>query len=105
MPKMFIHAPRGVFSAEARARVAAELTALGMACERLADTPAIRSGVWVIFTEHEPDTVFSAGQVASHPIIALLVNAIKGGLDDPARKRMIEEGTAILGKHATIDKG
>ena len=51
MPKMFVHAPRGVFSAEARARVAAELTDLGIACERLADTPAIRSGIWVFFSE------------------------------------------------------
>lgn len=105
MPKMFIHAPSGVFTTEARARVAAELTDLGMACERLADTPAIRSGVWVFFAEHEPDAVFSGGKVASHPIIALLVNAIKGGLDDPSRRRLIEEGTAILGKHAAIGKG
>ena len=105
MPKMFIHAPSGVFSPEARARVAAELTNLGMACERLADTPAIRSGVWVMFAEHEPHAVFSGGEVASHPIIALLINAIKGGLDEPAKKRLIEEGTAILGKHAAIGEG
>lgn len=105
VPKMFVHAPRGVFTREARARVAAELTDLGMACERLADTPAIRSGVWVFFAEHEPDSVFSGGEVASRPIIALLINAIKGGLDDPSKKRLIEEGTAILGKHAAIGEG
>jgi phenylpyruvate tautomerase PptA (4-oxalocrotonate tautomerase family) len=102
MPKMFVHAPKGVFTAAARARVAAELTDLGMVCERLANTPAIRSGVWVFFAEHEPDAVFSGGEIVSHPIIALLVNAIKGGLDDPARKRLIEEGTAILGKYGAI---
>ena len=34
MPKMFVHAPSGVFTTQARARVAAELTNLGMACER-----------------------------------------------------------------------
>jgi phenylpyruvate tautomerase PptA (4-oxalocrotonate tautomerase family) len=99
---MFIHAPIGVFSPEARARVAAELTNLGMVCERLADTPAIRSGVWAIFAEHEPNAVFSGGEVASHPIIALPINAIEGGLDEPAKKRLIEEGTAILGKYAAI---
>ena len=102
MPKMFIHAPSGVFTTEARKRVAAELTDLGMACERLADTPAIRSGVWVIFVEHGHDAFFSGGEVASRPIIALLINALEGGLDDPGRKRLIEEGTAILGKHASI---
>jgi phenylpyruvate tautomerase PptA (4-oxalocrotonate tautomerase family) len=105
VPKMFVHASRDVFTAEARARVAAELTDLGMACERLANTPAIRSGVWVIFAEHEPDAFFSGGELASRPIIALLINAIKGGLDDPAKKRLIEEGTAILGKHAAIGPG
>jgi phenylpyruvate tautomerase PptA (4-oxalocrotonate tautomerase family) len=105
VPKMFVHAPGGVFTAEARARVAAELTDLGMACERLADTPAIRSGVWVFFAEHEPDAVFSGGELASRPIIALLINAIEGGLDDPAKKRLIEEGTAILGKHAALGEG
>jgi phenylpyruvate tautomerase PptA (4-oxalocrotonate tautomerase family) len=105
MPKMFVHAPTGVFTAKARERVAVELTDLGMACERLADTPAIRSGVWVIFVEHELDTFFSGGEVVSRPIMALLVNAIKGGLDDPGRKRLIEEGTVILGKHAAIAPG
>lgn len=101
MPKMFVHTPSGVFNTEARARVAAELTDLGMVCERLADTPATRSGIWVSFAEHEPDAVFSGGELASHPIIALQVNAIKGGFDDPAKKRLIEESTAILGKCAT----
>jgi len=101
-PKIFVHAPSCVFTAKARARVATELTDLGMACERLADTPAIRSGVWVIFAEYGLDAVFSGGEVASRPTTALLINAIKGGLDDPAKKRFIEEGTAILGKHAAI---
>ena len=105
MPKMFLHAPTGVFTAETRKRVAAELTDLGMACERLADSPTIRSGVWVVFVEHDLDAFFSGGEVASRPIIALLINAIKGGLDDPGRKRLIEDGTAILGKHAAIAAG
>jgi hypothetical protein len=77
--------------------VAAELTELRMACEHLVDTPAIRSGAWVIFAEHAPDAIFSGGDVASQPIIVLLANAIQGDLDDPARKPFIEEGTAILG--------
>jgi hypothetical protein len=44
---MFLHAPQGAFTAEARAIVAAELTELVMACERLIDTPQIRAGIWV----------------------------------------------------------
>ena len=62
MPKMFLHAPQGAFTAEARASVAAELGELGMACERLIDTPQIRAGIWVYFVEHAPDTVFRAGR-------------------------------------------
>jgi hypothetical protein len=54
VPKMFLHAPRGAFTAEARARVAAELTELGMACERLIDTPQIRAGIWVYLSSTPP---------------------------------------------------
>jgi len=32
MPKLFVHAPQGTFTAEARARVAAALTDLGITC-------------------------------------------------------------------------
>jgi hypothetical protein len=67
---MFLHAPKGTFTAEARARVAAELTELGMACERLIDTPQIRAGIWVYFVEHVPDTVFRAGRQAAEPIMS-----------------------------------
>jgi hypothetical protein len=38
---MFLHAQQGAFTAEARATVAVELTELGMAWERLIDTPQI----------------------------------------------------------------
>lgn len=101
MPKMFVHMPSGAFSPDARGLIAAELTDLGMSCERLVDSAAIRSGVWVFFTEHGAETVFSGGLVVSHPMVALLVNAIKGGLDEHAKKRFITEATAILTKHCS----
>ena len=44
MPKLFVHAPQGTFTAKARAGAAAALTDLGIACERLADTPKVRAG-------------------------------------------------------------
>lgn len=102
MPKMFVHASSGVFSAEMRAQVAAELTSLGMVCERLADTETIRSGVWVFFAEHAPDAIFSGGNVATHPMIALLVNAIKGGLDDHSKTKLIRDATEILQKYVAV---
>jgi phenylpyruvate tautomerase PptA (4-oxalocrotonate tautomerase family) len=100
MPKLFVHTSQGTFTAEARARVAAALTDLGIACERLADTDKIRSGVWVFFTEHAPDAVFSGGQIAPTPLIALVVNALEGGLDSASKTKLIVESTTILREHA-----
>ena len=105
MPKMFLHAPKGAFTPEARARVAAELTELGMACERLIDTPQIRAGIWVYFVEHAPDTVFRAGRQAAEPIMSLKVYALKGGFNAETKTRMVAEATAILGKYSKTDHG
>lgn len=105
MPKMFLHAPKGVFTAEARARVAAELTDLGMACERLIDTPQIRAGIWVYFVEYAPDTVFRAGKQAAESIMSLQVYALKGGFNAETKTRMLTEATAILGKHSNTGDG
>src|ERR1700683_5286732 len=91
VPKMFLHAPKGAFTAEARAKVAAELTELGMACERLIDTPQIRAGIWVYFVEHAPDTVFRAGRQAAEPIMSLNVYALKGGFNAEPKTPMIAE--------------
>ena len=100
MPKLFVHAPQGTFTAEARARVAAALTDLGITCERLADTAKIRAGVWVFFTEHAPDAVFSGGQIAQNPLVALVANTLEGGLDGDSKKKLIADATGILREHA-----
>jgi len=100
MPKLFIDSRQGTFTAKARLTVAAALTDLGIACERLADSPKVRAGVWVFFTEHEPDTMFSGGQVAPNPLIRLLVFALEGGLDAESKQKLIADATAILSEHA-----
>jgi hypothetical protein len=69
MPKMFVHTRQGTFTPEARAQVASALTDLGIACERLPNTAKIRSGVWVFFTEHAPDAIFRAGEIAPDPVL------------------------------------
>lgn len=96
MPKMFVHAAQGVFTSEARARAAAALTDLGMECERLKATAEVRAGVWVFFAEHAPDAVFTGGGPAPGPTVALVVNALVGGLDGAARPRLIAGATDIL---------
>jgi phenylpyruvate tautomerase PptA (4-oxalocrotonate tautomerase family) len=97
MPKLFIQASQGTYGAGARVRIAKALTDLGMACEKLADTAKVRAGVWVMFNEVGPDAVFSGGTVATTPLIALIVYALEGGLDDESRAVFIKEATAILG--------
>jgi phenylpyruvate tautomerase PptA (4-oxalocrotonate tautomerase family) len=100
MPKLIVHAPEGTFTSNARAQVAAALTDLGIDCEKLSDTAKVRAGVWVLFTEHAPDAVFSGGEVAQNPLIALVVNALEGGLDGESKTKLITEATNILRQHA-----
>lgn len=105
MPKMFIHAPKNTFTAEDRAKIAAKLSELGLACERLMDTPQIRAGIWVYFAEHDQDMVFRAGKQAAEAITSLKVYALKGGFDAAAKSRMVVEATAILGQHSRSADG
>jgi phenylpyruvate tautomerase PptA (4-oxalocrotonate tautomerase family) len=100
MPKLFVHSRQGTFTAEARVRVAAALTDLGIACERLADRAKVRAGVWVFFTEHAPDSIFSGGQIAPNSMIGLVVYALEGGLDAESKQSLIAGATAILGENA-----
>jgi len=100
MPKLFVHTTEDTFTGEARARVAAALTDLGIACEHLIDVPRVRAGVWVFFTEHTSDSVFSGGQIAPNSMIALVAYALKGGLDDISKQRFIADATTILREEA-----
>ncbi|MCZ3380560.1 tautomerase family protein [Rhizobium sp. AG207R] len=100
MPKMFVHSSKGTFSPEARSKVANSLTNLGIECERLLDSEKIKRGVWVFFSEHDSDSIFSGGEAVSTPQIALVTYAIRGGLDEETRKVFITEATAILSQHA-----
>lgn len=99
---MFVHTRQGILTAEARARAAAALTDLGMACERLADTAKVRTGVWVFFIEHATDAILSGGQIAPNPMMSLIIYALEGGLDGASKQRMIAGATAILGEHAGL---
>jgi phenylpyruvate tautomerase PptA (4-oxalocrotonate tautomerase family) len=105
VPKMFVHSRQGAFSDEARAEVAAALTDLGIDCERLAKTEQIRKGVWVIFSEHAPSSVFSGGKVASDSNTAVIAYTLQGGLDDDAKQRLIVGATSIINRHIQSTDG
>src|SRR4051812_42045925 len=100
MPKLFVHSTEGTFTSDARAAVAEELTDLGIACEKLARTAAVRAGVWVTFSEYSPASVFRGGRPATGSTIVLEVFALEGGLDAASRTRLIADGTRILAAHA-----
>jgi len=100
MPKIFVHSVQGTFSRESRPHIAKALTDLGIKCENLIDSEHIRRGIWVFFSEHRPDSVFSGGEAVTAPQIALVAYALRGGFNDSARTQFIAEATAILGSHS-----
>lgn len=105
MPKIFIQAPATAYGTEARLTIAAELTQLGMTCEKLADTDKVRNGVWVVFQDVPTGNFFSGGGIAASPPTIITVYALKGGLDDASREMFITESAAIIGRHDRIGAG
>ena len=56
------------------------------------------------FTEHAPDAIFRAGEVAPDPApISLIALSLEGGFDAASKQKMIAEATAILRKHAGLN--
>ncbi|WP_020065061.1 tautomerase family protein [Paraburkholderia caledonica] len=102
MPKLFVQAREGTFTADARARVADALTDLGIACERLSDAPKVRAGIWVFFTDHLPTAIYSGGEIPTIPPIGLIVYALEGGMDGASKQKFIKDATKIL--HDNVGK-
>lgn len=96
MPKMIIHAPMGTFDADDRRRVAQALTALGLECEALPQSPFVRSTVWTYFADYASDTVFMGAEPAYLPIVTLQIYVLAGGLDNDGKRMLIEGATTIL---------
>jgi phenylpyruvate tautomerase PptA (4-oxalocrotonate tautomerase family) len=96
MPKLIIHSPAGTFDAADRQRVAGALMALGLDCERLPDSPMVRSNVWTYFADYSADAVFMGDEPARLPVVTLEIYVLAGGLVDPGKRRLIEGATAIL---------
>ncbi len=96
MPKLIIHSPAGTFDAADRQRVAGALTALGLDCERLPQSPMVRSTVWTYFAEYGADAVFMGDDPARLAVVTLQIHVLAGGLDGTGKCRLIEGATAIL---------
>jgi phenylpyruvate tautomerase PptA (4-oxalocrotonate tautomerase family) len=104
VPKMFIHASPHAIPLAARPHVAAELTELAMSCERLSPVDRVRNGVWTFFVDQGDDSVFVGGKATSASIVALVIYALTGGLDDGARDKMISKATEIIARYGNMEE-
>jgi phenylpyruvate tautomerase PptA (4-oxalocrotonate tautomerase family) len=102
MPKIFINYPEGAFSERALAALAEEITTTGLECEKLPDTPYVRSNIWVYAKEYAAERVYHGGKSGGTKVITLEVNVVEGALDDDSRKKLIARFTNVVGKHAGI---
>lgn len=102
MPKVFINYPEGTFSDNALAALAEEITSAGLECEKLPDTPYVRSNIWVYANEYGANRVFHGGKSSGTKVISLEVNCVEGALDSDSRVKLIVRFTELVGKHAGI---
>jgi phenylpyruvate tautomerase PptA (4-oxalocrotonate tautomerase family) len=102
MPKVFINYPEGTFSADALDALAEEITAIGLECEKLPDTPYVRSNIWIYAREYAVEKVYHGGKPRGTKVITLEANVVEGALGANSRKELIERLTKAVGKHAGI---
>jgi phenylpyruvate tautomerase PptA (4-oxalocrotonate tautomerase family) len=102
MPKVFINYPKGTFSAQALDVLADEITTIGLQCEKLPDTPYVRSNIWVYAREYDAEKVYHGGKPRGTKVITLELNVVEGALGADSRKELIERLTQAVGKNAGI---
>ena len=102
MPKVFINYPEGTFSASALDALAGEITTIGRECEKLPDTPYVRSNIWVYAREYGAGKVYHGGNPLGTKVITLEVNVVAGALGDQSRTDLIARLTKAVGVHAGI---
>ena len=105
MPKIYINYPTGAFSKEALDSLAADITTTGLECEKLSDTPFVRSNIWVYANEYAAEKVYHGGKPGGTRVISFEVNVIEGALDAEAKKDLIARFTNAVRKHAGIAPG
>jgi len=105
LPKIHLHYPEGAFNATTLNSLAEELTSIGLECERLPDTPFVRSTVWIYAREYASNRVFVGGAPGRTQVISIEVNVFEGGLSDAAKQVLIERFTAAVGKHTGLSSG
>ena len=102
MPKVFINYPEGTFSAQALDALAEEITTIGLECEKLPDTPYVRSNIWIYGREYAAENVYHGGKSRGTKVISLEVNCVAGALGADSRNELIARFTKAVGKYAGI---
>jgi phenylpyruvate tautomerase PptA (4-oxalocrotonate tautomerase family) len=102
MPKIIIHSAEGVFDFAARREVAAALTGLALDCERLPQSPFVKSTVWTYFNDYAADAVFMNDEPAHLNCVSVQIYTIEGGLDEPGKLELIEKATEILAGYCAV---
>jgi phenylpyruvate tautomerase PptA (4-oxalocrotonate tautomerase family) len=102
MPKIFINYPEGTFPENALDALAEEMTTTGLQCEKLPDTPYVRSNIWIYFRSYAEGMVYHGGKPNGTKVISLEVNVVEGALDVHSRQELIARFTQIVGKHTGI---
>ncbi len=103
MPLIFIHAPKGTFSPEARDTLAAEISKDGGDIEKLADDPFVRSTTWLYVNEYDPAHVYHGGKPGGTKVISVEINALQDGFDHAAKAELIKRATASVKKAAGLE--
>jgi phenylpyruvate tautomerase PptA (4-oxalocrotonate tautomerase family) len=102
MPLIYVNAPAGTFSNEARDALAEELTSIGMGAEQIPQTPFARSTTWIYFRELDAAHVYHGGATAGTKVISLELNSFIGGIDDAAKLTLYDRATDAIRRHAGL---
>ena len=110
MPLIFLHYPKGTFSEAALNALADQVTTIALQCEKLPNTPFVRSTTWIYAKELPLTSVFVSGRprgegAADTNVISMEIKVFAGGLDDGAKQELIEQVTEAVGLHAGIEAG
>lgn len=105
MPLIYLNAPEGTFSDEARDALAQELTTIGLECEDLPQHPFDRSTCWIYFRDYPPGKVYHGGIPGGTKVIALEVNSFAGLPTTEGKRSLYKRYTEAIRKHAEIPQG
>lgn len=102
MPKIIVHSPAGVFDETARKAIASDLTTFALDCEALPQSPFVRSTVWTYFNDYPEGQIFMGADLATLDVVSAHIFVIDGGLDGPAKSKLIDGATDIFGRRLSV---